>query len=478
MLPNKLNLLIDGKWTEGRSGHKEPVINPATEEVIGEVPFASAADLDEALAASQKGFRTWSATPAFNRQAVMERAASLMAERRDTMARILTMEMGKSLAESLGEIDFVIGVTRWYGEEGKRAYGRIIPARVPGVRQLVTKEPVGPACAFVAWNFPGTNVIRKIAGALGAGCSIIIKPSEETPATAIAIAECFQDAGLPDGVLNMVFGRPAEVSEHILGSPIPRKLSFTGSVPVGIHLAKLAADTLKRCTMELGGHAPVVVFNDADLDKALDQVVGFKYRNSGQVCISPTRFIVQEDVYDRFADGFTERAKAIKVGSGLDEGVQMGPLVASRRIEVMDQFVADARSKGATVMTGGERIGNRGYFYAPTVLKDVPLDASIMTDEPFGPVAPIVSFKKMDDALQIANSVSVGLASYVFTSNGQTANMMSSELNAGMVGINHPMVSMPETPFGGIDESGYGSEGGIEGLEAYQRTKFITEKDV
>lgn len=478
MLPNKLNLLIDGKWTEGTSGHKEPVLNPATEEVIGEVPFASAADLDAALAASQKGFKVWSATSAFARQVIMEKAAQLMNERRDTIARILTLEMGKPLAESQMEVDFVIGVTRWYGEEGKRAYGRIIPARFPGVRQLVTKEPVGPACAFVAWNFPGTNVIRKIAGALGAGCSIIIKPSEETPGTAVAIAECFQDAGLPDGVLNMVFGRPAEVSEHILASPIPRKLSFTGSVPVGKLLTKLAADTLKRCTMELGGHAPVVVFNDADLETALDQMAGFKYRNGGQVCISPTRFIVQEDVYDRFAEGFAARAKAVKVGNGLEDGVQMGPLVASRRLEVMDQFVADATAKGAKVLAGGERIGNRGYFYAPTVLKDVPLDASIMTDEPFGPVAPIVSFKKMDDALEIANSVPVGLASYVFTSNGQTANMMTSELNAGMVGVNHPMISLPETPFGGIDESGYGAEGGIEGLDAFMRTKFITEKGV
>lgn len=478
MLPIKLNLLIDGKWTEGRSGHKEPVINPATEEVIGEVPFANAADLDDALQASQKGFEVWKATPALQRQAIMEKAASLMEERKDTMARILTMEMGKSLAESKGEIDFVIGVTRWYGEEGKRIYGRLIPARMPGIRQLATKEPVGPVCAFVAWNFPGTNVIRKIAGALGAGCSIIIKPSEETPGTAVAIAECFQDAGLPDGVLNVVFGPPAEVSEHILGSWIPRKLSFTGSVPVGKHLQKLAADTLKRCTMELGGHAPVIVFEDADVDKALDAMAGFKFRNAGQVCISPSRFLVQENVYDRFADGFAERAKAIKVGNGLDEDTYMGPLVAPRRLEVMETFVSDAKSRGATVLTGGERIGNRGYFFAPTVLKDVPLDASVMTDEPFGPLAPVVPFKKMDDAVQIANSVPVGLASYVFTGSGDTANKMSSALNAGMVGINHPFVSMPETPFGGVDESGYGSEGGIEGLEAFLRTKFITEKGV
>ncbi len=477
MLP-KLNLLIDGQWTEGRSGHKEPVINPATEEVIGEVPFASAEDLNEALAASQKGFRAWSATPAIKRQAIMNRAADLMKERRDAMARILTMEMGKPLAEAYGELDFVNSVTRWYGEEGKRAYGRIVPANVPGVRQMVTKEPVGPTCAFVAWNFPGNNLIRKIAGALGAGCSIIIKPSEETPATAVAIAECFQDAGLPDGVRYVVFGVPAEVSEHVFGSPIPRKLSFTGSVPVGKHLQKLPADTLKRCTMELGGHAPVIVMDDADVDKAVQMIAGFKYRNAGQVCISPSRFLVQENVYDKFADGFAEFSKAIKVGNGLEDGVTMGPLIAPRRLEVMDDFVADAKAKGATVMTGGEHIGNRGYYYAPTVLKDVPLDASIMREEQFGPLAPIAPFKKLDDAIEIANSVPVGLASYVFTSSGHNANLMSSALNAGMVGVNHPMVSTAETPFGGVDESGYGSEGGIEGLEAYQRTKFITETGV
>jgi len=471
----KLELLIAGEFRGGSEGKTEPVINPATEEVIGEVPHASTADLDAALTASAEGFKVWRAKTPLQRQVVMEKAARLMEDRHDAMARTLTMEMGKPLAEAKGELQFVIDCTRWYGEEGKRAYGRLVPARSPGVRQMVTKEPVGPTCAFVAWNFPGVNVIRKIAGALGAGCSIVIKPSEETPGTAIAIARCFQDAGLPAGVLNVVFGNPEQVSRHILGSWIPRKVSFTGSIPIGKQLLKLAADTVKRATMELGGHAPVIIFDDADVNRALNLMAGFKFRNAGQVCISPTRFYVQDAVYKSFVEGFTERAKGIKVGNGLEDGVAMGPLVAARRLEVMESFVADARNNGAEVTAGGERLGNRGFFYAPTVLKDVPDSARIMSEEPFGPLAPITHFNSFDEVVERANSLPFGLASYVFTSDGGKAARISDALEAGLVGINNPFVSMPETPFGGVNESGYGSEGGIEGLEAFQRTKFVVQ---
>lgn len=478
MYPEKIQMLIAGEWCAGSEGVTEPLLNPATEEVLAEVPHASAADLDRALQASADGFKVWRATPPIKRQAVMEKAASLMEERMDDIARTLTMEMGKPVPESKVEMGFVIDVTRWYGEEGKRAYGRLIPPRIPGARQMAIKEPVGPTAAFVAWNFPGTNVIRKVAGALAAGCSVIIKPSEETPGTAVAIGRCFQDAGLPAGVLNIVFGVPDTVSRHVLGSWIPRKLSFTGSIPVGKHLQKLSAETLKRCTMELGGHAPVIVFDDADVDKALNAMAGFKFRNAGQVCISPTRFFVQDKSYNAFVDGFTERAKAVKVGNGLEDGVQMGPLIADRRLEVMDGFVQDAKDQGATVTTGGERMGNQGYFYAPTVLKDVPASARIMVDEPFGPLAPITSFNTFDDVVERANSLPFGLASYVFTSDGAKAAKIEDALETGMVGVNHPFVSMPETPFGGVNESGYGSEGGIEGLDAFLRTKFITETGV
>ena len=472
-----IKLLIDGEWRAGDGGG-EDILNPATGEVIGWCPHASAAELDMALAAAEKGFEVWRRKTPLERQKVMEAAARNLEARIDEVATTLTMEQGKPVGEAKLEIGFVCDMFRWYGEEGKRAYGRLIPPRLPGHRQIATKEPVGPVAAFVAWNFPGTNVIRKIAGAVGAGCSIIIKPSEETPGTAVAIARALQDAGLPDGVLNMVFGVPDVVSRHILGSPVCKKLSFTGSVPVGKHLQKLAADNMMRTTMELGGHAPVVVFEDADVDKAVAMMTGHKFRNAGQVCISPTRFYVQDNVYSQFVDGITEAAKAMKIGNGMDDGVQMGPLIADRRLDVMDTFVADARDKGARFTTGGERMGNAGFFYAPTIMADVPDEAMIMSEEPFGPLAPITSFKGIDDVLERANSLPFGLASYVWTTDGVKAKTMQAELNSGMVGVNTPAVSMPETPFGGVNESGYGSEGGIEGLEAYQRTKYITETAV
>jgi len=475
MYPEKPELLIAGKWCSGSEGIQEAVINPATQEVIAQVPHASAADLDRALEASADGFKVWKKTPANQRQKIMLETASLMEERIDTMSRILTMEMGKPLFESKIELQFAIEVLRWYAEEGKRAYGRLIPSRSPGVRQMVIKEPVGPTCAFVAWNFPANNAMRKIGAALGAGCSILIKPSEETPGTAVAIARCFQDAGLPAGVLNVVFGVPDEVSRHVLASWIPRKLSFTGSIPVGKHLQKLSADTLKRCTMELGGHAPVIVFDDANLEKALDDMVTFKYRNAGQVCISPTRFYAQENIYDAFVQGFTERVKKIKVGDGLEEDVVMGPLVAQRRLDIMDEFVNDAVGHGAKIETGGKRLTNQGYYYAPTVLSNVSDSARIMSEEPFGPLAPIASFSSYDEVVGRANSLPFGLASFVYTQDGAKAMALEEALEAGMVGVNHSGISTPESPFGGVNESGYGSEGGIEGLEAFLRTKFVTE---
>ncbi len=473
-----LEMLIDGQWMQASGGRTQDVINPATEEVIGAVPLAETKDLDAALAAAERAFPAWSSTPPIQRQAIMEKAARLMEDRMDAIAETLTRENGKPLKEARVELQVVIDITRWMGEEGKRAYGRLIPPRLPGARQMAIREPVGPAAAFVAWNFPGSNVIKKLAAGLAAGCTLIIKPSEETPGTAVAMARAFQDAGLPPGVLNIVFGVPSDVSEHVLASPIIKKMSFTGSVPVGKHLAKLAADNLIRTTMELGGHAPVVVFDDADVDNALDAMHAFKFRNAGQVCISPTRFYIQERVYDAFVDGFTQRVEKMSVGNGLEDGVDMGPLVAARQVEKMDEFVSDAVGRGASVKAGGERIGNQGYFYAPTVMRDVPDDARIMTEEPFGPVAPMTSFSTMDDVLERANSLPFGLAAYAFTRDGDKAARLGDGLNAGMVGINHSGVAMPETPFGGVNDSGYGHEGGIEGLEAFLRTRFITEMGV
>lgn len=467
-------LLIDGEWRRGE-GPGEDIINPATGETLARCGHASAAELDAAVDAAVRGFAVWKAKTPLERQQVMERAARALEARADEAARTLTLEMGKPLAEARLEIGFAVDLIRWYGEEGKRAYGRMVPSRNAAIRQMVTKEPVGPVAAFTAWNFPSTNVIRKVAGAIGAGCSIVIKPSEETPGTAIHIARAFQEAGLPNGVLNVVFGVPDEVSRRVLARPEIRKLSFTGSIPVGKHLQKLAADTLKRCTMELGGHAPVVVFDDADIARALDAVGGFKFRNAGQVCISPTRFFVQEKSYDAFVEGFAARAQAVKVGDGLEPGMQMGPLIAERRIPVMERFVQDAKDNGARIVAGGARIGNKGTFFAPTVMADVPDEAAIMREEPFGPLAPVTRFKGIDDVLERANALPFGLASYVWTGSAKTGRTMAEQLETGMVGVNSVMVSTVETPFGGVNESGYGSEGGIEGLEAYQRVKYVSE---
>ncbi|ATN37054.1 NAD-dependent succinate-semialdehyde dehydrogenase (plasmid) [Rhizobium sp. ACO-34A] len=475
MYSEKLELLIDGVWSAGSEGKGEDLINPATGEVLARLPHASAADLDRALEASAKGFKVWKAMTAQQRAVIMNKAADLIEARKNEIARTLTQENGKPLAEATGEVQFSADATRWYAEEGKRAYGRIVPARLPGVRQMVFKEPIGPVAAFAAWNFPASNVIRKIAGALGAGCSIILKPAEETPGTAVAFGRCFQEAGVPAGVINIVFGVPAEVSSHLLRSPITRKVSLTGSTAVGKILQKQAADTLKRCTMELGGHAPVIVHADADLEKTLDTIVAAKFRNAGQVCTSPTRFFVHESLYETFIDGFAARVSRIRIGNGLDEGVQMGPMIAARRLDVMDGLVADAKAKGAGVVTGGERLGNKGYFYAPTLLRDVPEDARIMSEEPFGPLAPTTRFSTFDEVIERANSLPYGLASFVFTRDMGLAQKTEMALDAGLVGVNHTMVSTPETPFGGVNESGYGSESGIEGLEAYMRTKFVTE---
>ena len=470
-----LQLLIDGEWRSGSDGKTEPVINPATEETIADLPHASASDLDEALAAAEKAFPLWRDTSAYDRGKIMKKAAELMRERADAIAKTLTLEEGKVFAEAKMEVLGSADITDWYAEEGKRTYGRIIPGRMPGMRQLVVKEPVGPVAAFTPWNFPAITPIRKMAGALAAGCSCIIKPSEETPGTCIALARAFQDAGLPKGVLNVVFGVPSEVSEHIIASPVIRKISFTGSIPVGKLLQKLAADGLKRTTMELGGHSPVIVFDDVDVEKVVKTVVAGKYRNAGQVCISPTRFFVQDSKYPSFVKSFTEAAKAMKVGNGLEDGVQMGPLANPRRLEAMQEFVADAKNHGATLEAGGERIGNNGYFFEPTVLSDVPDDARIMYDEPFGPLAPIVRFKEFDEVVEKANGLEYGLASYAFTTSENRAAAISEKLQSGMVGVNSLMISVPETPFGGIKQSGHGSEGGIEGLDAYLNTKYIAQ---
>ena len=448
-----LKLYIDGKWLDGKGRKGEDVINPANGKVLGHLPHASKADLDEALAAAAKGFQVWKATSAYDRSKIMRKAADLLRERHDHVATVQTQEQGKSYAESRIEVLTSADIIDWYAEEGRRSYGRIVPGRVKGVRQIVTQEPVGVAAAFTPWNFPTLTPIRKIAGALAAGCALIIKASEETPAGCVELVKCFADAGVPAGVLNLVFGVPAEVSEHLIPSDIVRKISFTGSIPVGKHLAGLAAKGMKRATMELGGHSPVIVFDDADPEKAADTIAAFKYRNAGQVCISPTRFYVQEKGYSKFLARFTEYAKNIKLGDGLDKDITMGPLANPRRLDAMEAFVNDAKARGGKIVTGGTRHGNQGFFFEPTVITDVPDDSKIMTEEPFGPVAPIVPFKTFDEVVERANSLPFGLAAYAFTTSGATAHAIGDAIQSGMVGVNSVAISTPETPFGGIKES-------------------------
>ena len=469
----KLELFIDGAFRQGSGGKTEDVINPADESVLGELPHASKSDLDEALAAADRMFPIWRDTPAIQRAQVLNKTAQLIRERIEPIGRTLTMEQGKTLPEAKAEVGVSAEILEWYAGECMRSYGRIIPGRTANSRGMVLKEAIGPVAAFTPWNFPAYTPMRKMAAALAAGCSVIIKASEETPGTCVALARCFQEAGLPDGVLNAVFGVPSEVSEYLVPHPTIRKISFTGSVPVGKLLSKMAGEHMKRATMELGGHSPVIVFDDVDTDKVVKMVVGGKFRNGGQVCISPTRFFVHENKYADFVGKFTEMAAAMNVTNGLDEAADMGPLANPRRLDAMAGFVADAREHGADVRTGGERIGNQGFFFQPTVMADVSEDARIMNEEPFGPVVPIVPFKEFDEVIERANRLEFGLASYAFTSDDNKANALADKLESGMVGVNSLAISLPEAPFGGIKDSGHGSEGGMEGLEAYQNTKFV-----
>jgi succinate-semialdehyde dehydrogenase/glutarate-semialdehyde dehydrogenase len=470
-----LKLFIDGQWLNGEGRKGEDVINPATGKVLAHLPHASKADLDAALAAAEKGFKVWRATSAYDRAKIMRKAADLLRERADHVSKVQTQEQGKVYAESKGEVLTSADIIDWYAEEGRRSYGRIVPGRAKGVRQIVMQEPVGVVAAFTPWNFPTLTPVRKIAGALAAGCSIIIKASEETPGGCVELVKCFADAGVPAGVLNLVFGVPAQVSEHLIPSDIVRKVSFTGSIPVGKHLAALAAKGMKRATMELGGHSPVVVFADADAEKAADTIAAFKYRNAGQVCISPTRFYVQEPSYNKFVARFTEYAKSIKLGDGMEKGTTMGPLANARRLDAMENIVNDSKKRGGKIATGGTRHGNQGYFFEPTVITDLPDDSMLMTQEPFGPIAPIVPFKTFDEVVERANSLEFGLAAYAFTNSSAQAQAIGDAIQSGMVGVNSVGISTPETPFGGVKESGYGSEGGIEGLQAYMNTKFISQ---
>jgi succinate-semialdehyde dehydrogenase/glutarate-semialdehyde dehydrogenase len=468
-------LYIDGKWTQALDGRAREVIDPATEEPLGTIPIAGAADLDAALAAAKRGFEAWRRQSPWDRSKVLRRAADLIRERLESIARIMSAEGGKPLAEARAEIGGAADQFDWYADETRRLYGYTIEGRTQDVRMQVRWEPVGVVAAFTAWNFPAVLPARKVAAALGAGCSIIIKPAEEAPGSCMALAQACHDAGLVAGALNVVTGEPAAISEHLLRSPIVRKVSLTGSVPVGKRLLALAAEGVKRVTMELGGHAPVLVFDDADVERTAETCARTKFRNCGQVCISPTRFYVHERVYAPFAEAFVKITRGLKLGPGLDEATQVGPMTNQRGLQRVQELVDDARGRGARVLVGGGRPPgfSRGYYFEPTVLADVPDDAKIMSEEPFGPLAPLTRFSTLDEVIARANAVPYGLAGYVFSSSLKTATLASEALEVGMVGVNEMLLASAEAPFGGMKESGMGREGGALGVRDYLEPKLI-----
>jgi succinate-semialdehyde dehydrogenase/glutarate-semialdehyde dehydrogenase len=472
-------LFINGQWQDAADGRTLAVFNPSTGQEIGRVAQAGKADLDKALEAAQKGFETWRDMLPIERAKIMRKAAALIRERAGEIAPLLTQEQGKPLVEAKGETLAAADMIEWYADEGQRVYGRLVPSRFkPEMRQMVVKDPVGPVAAFTPWNFPINQVVRKVGPALAAGCSMLVKAAEETPAGPAAFIKAFADAGLPPGVLGLVYGNPAEISGYLIPHPVIRKVTFTGSTPVGKQLAAMAGQHMKRVTMELGGHAPVIVCEDADIGLAVKAAGAAKFRNAGQVCISPTRFLVHESVKGEFAQALAQYAQGLKVGDGLSEGVQMGPLANPRRVTAMAELHADAVQKGATVLTGGKRIGDTGNFWEPTVLMDVPLEARVFNDEPFGPMAGIRGFTDLGDAIKEANRLSFGLAGYAFTRSLKNADLLARRVEVGMLWMNMPAMPNAEMPFGGIKDSGYGSEGGPESLEAYLNVRAVAIMNV
>ncbi|WP_225780837.1 NAD-dependent succinate-semialdehyde dehydrogenase [Xenophilus sp. Marseille-Q4582] len=467
-------LLIANEWVDAASGKTIDVRNPATGQVIGTVAHAGIVDLDRALAAAQKGFEVWRDTSVYERVAVMRRAAGLLRERADGIARLLTQEQGKPLVEARGEVMAGADIIEWFADEGRRVYGRIVPGRNVAAQQLVIKEPVGPVAAFTPWNFPVNQIVRKIGAALATGCSFLCKAPEETPAAPAALLRCFVDAGAPAGVVGLVFGNPAEISEYLIPHPVIRKVTFTGSTPVGKMLAGLAGQHMKRVTMELGGHAPVIVAEDADVELAVKAAGAAKFRNAGQVCISPTRFLVHSSLVNEFSKAFTKHAQALKLGDGLAEGTTLGPLANPRRVTAMAKVVEDARQRGAEILTGGERVGEAGNFFAPTLIGNIGTDSDLFNNEPFGPIAGIRAFDRLEEAIAEANRLPYGLAAYAFTKSFKNVQLLSNKVEAGMLWINQPATPSAELPFGGIKDSGYGTEGGPEAMEAYLNTKAVS----
>lgn len=471
------NLFIDGAWCPG-AGPGEPVIDPATEQEIGRVGHASTAELDAAADSAWQTYIAWRGSAPDTRAALLEKVAEIVTARREDLARLMTAEQGKPIAEALGEWDRVADTFLWTAGAARGLGPTAYPDRGTGVVQAGVPTPLGPVLALTAWNFPAILPARKLAPAIAAGCSVILKASEETPASAAALVAAVTEAGAavgaPAGLVNLVFGVPADVSEHLIARDDIRKVSFTGSVPVGKLLAGLAAPGLKRLTLELGGHAPAIVREDADLERALDMLAGFKFRNAGQVCIAPSRFFVHESLHDRFVDGFAERARAVRIGAGTDPDTTMGPMTNARRVEALRDFRDDALAKGAREVAGNLAIPNQGYFVSPSILADVPDDARVMAEEPFCPVVPIQPYTDDDAVIEKSNALEFGLAAYLFTASEEAAERISSALDAGSVAVNAVTPAMPDTPFGGMKASGLGYEGGAEGIDGFLHKKLVS----
>ncbi|AMJ61581.1 NAD-dependent succinate-semialdehyde dehydrogenase [Bosea sp. PAMC 26642] len=470
----RLGMLIGGEWIYDAPLHGD-VIDPATGEAFSRLPFAGSAEIERAVECAHHAFLAWKDSSPLDRSLILRRFADLARRDADTIGWSLTRDQGKPFADARAEVRFAADHADWAAEEARRIYGRIIPPRDPRVHQYVVREPVGVCAAFTPWNFPFSQALRKVVAAVASGCTMVLKGPEDSPSAVVALARLMEEAGLPAGCINIVWGEPAAISEALLRHPLVKKISFTGSVAVGKQLAALAGLHMKRATMELGGHAPVIVYDDADIDAAATALAMQKVRNAGQVCISPTRFYVQDKVHDQFLSQFVATIAKTRVGSGFEEGVQMGPLCHERRVGAIESLVSDARERGATIAVGGERLGNRGFFYAPTVVAGATEGTRLMTEEPFGPIAVVSRFTNFEDVICRANSLPFGLASYVFTRSQERAQHSSRALAAGMVSVNHFGLSLPETPFGGINDSGYGSEGGAETLDSYLNTKFVSQ---
>ncbi len=468
----ELKFLIGGAWRSAAPG--EDVINPSDGAVLAPLPHAARADLDDAVAAAERGLAVWRKVPPAEREAIMLRAAALLGERKETIAHAIALDQGKTLAEARSEVDVARARIAWDAAEGRRLYGRIIPAE-PGFRKMSLRYPIGVVAALTPWNYPLASPTRKVAGALAAGCSIILKGAEETPSGPMALVAAFHDAGVPPGVINLVFGKPAEISEYLIPHPVIRLVTFTGSVPVGKHLAALCGRHMKPAIMELGGNSPVIIWDDVDAGALGPMSARGKSRNAGQVCVSPTRFFVHEGVYDRFVDSFSAAAGTLRAGNALADESEMGPLINQRRLDAVEGYVADAVARGGQIASGGERIGNQGFVYPLTVIADIPADARAMVEEPFGPLALVHRIASLDEAIAKANAVPFGLAAYAFTDSARVTQRLIEEVECGSLSINHYTSSYPEVPFGGIKDSGYGREGGAEGLDGYSYVKGVTQ---